>query len=200
MAVLDEIALRLIAQNAAGSQAVGVILSTSSTDESAYLANDGSSNGLLTRDSTAQAFYLAASSSDAILAPNSTDEATYLKDATPVYELYKSHLPDSTQVPDRAVALIETLGSGVMGRVELEMPGLQVVVRGAPQNTVTDAFSSAASQAMAIHDALHEYTGSTDTTTHYAGIWCQDGPMFSGFDEGWRPYFTANFRVMRSST
>lgn len=200
MAVLDEIEDLLVAQEVAGSIYIGAILTATSSDASAYLANDGSSNAQLTRESTAEAFYLTASSSGVEITATSTDQSTYLVDEFPVWALFKSHLPDSTVLPDRAVAIIETMGEGVMGRVGIELPGLQVVVRGAPQNVVTDAFSSAATKAMEIHDALHGYAGSSDTTTHYAGIWCRSGPAFSGFDESWRPYFTADFRVMRSST
>lgn len=200
MPFLDEIASRLTAQSVVGSAYIGAIITATSSDASEYLANDGSSNAIISPESTAQAFYLVASSSGAEVATSSTAQAFYLTDEVPVWAIFKGHLPDSTVLGDRAVAVIETLGDGLLGRVDMEMPGLQVVVRGAPQHTVTDAFSSAQSKAMQIHDALHEYSGSSDTTTHYTGIWCQNGPFFSGFDEGWRPYFTAEFRVMRATT
>ena len=114
------------------------------------------------------------------------------------WALYKGHMPDSSTIADKAVALIQTPGQGRMGRLDIERPRVQVVVRGAPQHTSTSAYVDAQAKMTQARDALHEYTGSANTDgTHYVGIWCEN-VYFAGLDEGWRPQFAGNFRVMRS--
>ena len=201
MAFLDEAESLVKGSSAAGAQAVGAMLSTISTAEQVYIADDGSTNGILTAESTAQVFFLDASSSGAGLATTSTAEAFYLTNQTPVWLIYKGHMPDSTGIGyGRAIALLETAGNGVMGRIEMEQPGLQVIVRGEPQNQTSTAWPEAEAKMVEIVDAIHEYTGSALTTTHWVGTWCESGPTFDGFDEGWRPHFSADFRVMRATT
>ena len=202
MSFLDEASALVKGSSAAGPECVGAILTATSTLEQVYLANDGSANAIATPESSAQAYFLNASSSGAEMATTSTAEAYYLTNETPVWMIYLSHLPDSTGIGrGRAVALLETQGQGTMGRVALEQPGLQVVVRGEAQNQVSTAYPEAEAKIEELVDALHGYAGDSLTDgTHWAGVWCETGPTFEGYDEGWRPYFTARFRVMRQST
>lgn len=199
---LDEAESLLKGSSAAGSECVGALLTTSSTAEQVYIADDGSTNGIFSLESTAQAFYLNASSSGSELATTSTAEAFYLTNQSPVWLIYKGHLPDSTGIGrGRAVALLETAGEGLMGRVDIEQPGLQVIVRGEPQHQTSTSWPEAEAKMTEIVDAVHGYTGSTLTDgTHWVGVWCESGPTFDGFDDGWRPHFSAEFRIMRQTT
>lgn len=133
---------------------------------------------------------------DAILAANTTEVGSGSS-----YPVFLGHLPDSTQLGDRAVALINTPGGPSDGRVAIERPGLQVVVRGPSINSVSTGYEEAEATAVSVRDALHEYTGSADSLSrHYVGILTASGPFFGGFDEDWRPHFPMNFDVMRSRT
>ena len=116
------------------------------------------------------------------------------------WPLYLGHLPDSSAIGDKAVALLETAGQEDMGRVDLERPGLQVVVRGAPTNTTSTAYQETQARAKLINGAIHAFTGTPSSGAYIAGLWNQSGPFFSGFDETWRPYFSANYLVWRQST
>lgn len=200
MALLDEAESLLKGSSAAGYESVGAILTASATDEQVYLGADSSTSAQLIQESTAQVYFLAASSSGTEIAATSTAEAFYLTNETPVWLIYKGHLPDSTAINTRAVALLETAGGGVMGRVGLEMPSLQVLVRGVAMNQTSTAYPEAETKMTELVDAMHEYAGSALTTTHWAGVWCEDGPTFAGFDESWRPQFSATFRVWRATT
>lgn len=112
--------------------------------------------------------------------------------------LFKGHMPDSTTIGDQALALIQTPGLGRMGRVDVEQPRVQVVVRGAPQNTSTSAYVDAKEKMNEARDALHEYSGSDLTDgTHYVGVWFETG-FYAGMDEGYRHQFVGNLRIMRS--
>lgn len=133
---------------------------------------------------------------DTILAAQTTEAG----DGT-AYPTYLGHLPDSTVVDDRAVALLLTEGIGDEARVEIENPGLQVIVRGTTLRTESSAYREASATAFAIKNALHEYSGDSSSGGHrYPGIWNESGPFFLGFDESKRPMFSTNFRVMRSRT
>ena len=201
MAFLDEAESLLKGSSAAGSETIGATLTTSSPAEQVFVGADTSTDAILTPESTAQVFFLAASSSGTEIAATSTAEAFYLTNQTPVWLIYKGHLPDSTGIGrGRAVALLETAGAGVMGRIEMERPGLQVIVRGEPQHQTSTAWPETEAKMVEIVDAIHEYTGSALTATHWMGAWCDSGPTFDGFDEGWRPHFSADFRVMRATT
>lgn len=114
--------------------------------------------------------------------------------------LFKGHMPDSSQIGDKAVAVIETPGAGTMGRVEAKWHGLQILVRGEPRNTGTDVYTTAQAKLMQARGVLHEYAGSSGTSSnHYLGIWCQNAG-FIQWDETWRPEFVANFRCLRATT
>ena len=110
-------------------------------------------------------------------------------------------MPDSTTIGDKAVAVFETVGLTDRVRTNLERPGIQVVVRGAASNQTSTAYQDAQARAKLVNAALNEYAGTTPSSgTYVAGIWHQSGPFFLGFDEGWRPQFSANYLVMRQTT
>lgn len=119
------------------------------------------------------------------------------------FPIFLGHLPDSTTagVPDRAIALVLGFGDGDYGRVEIEQPGLQVIVRGPSITEISTGYEEAYGIAHMVKNALHGYTGAPSTDSkNYVGIWNESGPFFVGFDESMRPNFSNNFRVMRSRT
>lgn len=119
---------------------------------------------------------------------------------------YGGHLPDSTNIGDRAVALLHgpgqsDLGSDSSGSIWMERPGLQVLVRGLPFNQFSSGYAEAEDLARTVKRALHGFTGLSSAAGHnYVGIWSENGPFFIGFDESKRPLFSANFRIQRSKT
>lgn len=136
---------------------------------------------------------------------NPTTDGNYVDDfggsvgVDTIWPLYLGHMPDSTMVNDRAVALIETAGTPEDGRLGIESHGLQVVVRGAAMTSASTAFQEAEDEAQDLLDQLHEYTGSRRTLgQHYVGISNESGPFFTGFDASWRPLFSANYLALRS--
>ena len=117
------------------------------------------------------------------------------------WPIYRSHMPDSTAIGDKAVALVNTAGEPEWERVGIEPRGLQVVVRGAAINQTATGYEDAMDEAVLVRDELHGFVGEDPTgTTHYLGIWCENGPFFGGFDQSLRPAFPMNFRVLRSRT
>lgn len=132
-----------------------------------------------------------------ILVQTSTDDLDL--DNFPVY---LGHMPDSTVAAftDKAVALLNTLGGADYGRVEIEEPGLQILVRGASIYQQSSGYEEAFSAAHQIKNALHGFSGPTSSGKNVVGIWNQSGPFFLGFDQEMRPNFSNNFRVMRSRT
>lgn len=200
MAFLDDVENLLHRSNVAGHPGAGAILTASATAEQIYVGAESSTQAITTPESTAQFFYLEASSSGAGIVTTSTAEAFYLTNESPVWLIYKGHMPDSTAINTRAIALLETAGGGVMGRIDMETPRLQVLVRGVPMHQTSTTYPEAESKMTDLVGAIHGYAGSALTTTHWAGAWCEDGPTFEGYDEGWRPQFSATFRVWRSTT
>lgn len=117
------------------------------------------------------------------------------------YPIFTGHLPDSTVLGDRAVALLHTIGGPDEGRVEIENQGLQVLVRGASISTVSTGYEEASEIASLVKNALHGYVGSPESTgNRLVGVWNESGPFFVGFDHSLRPQFSNNLRVLRSRT
>lgn len=115
------------------------------------------------------------------------------------WPIYKSHLPDSTVIGDKAIALLETPGEGETGRVDIDKRGLKVLVRGSPMSSESTSYETTEAIAISIRDDMVGYAGSSDTSSHhYVGIWSLDGPTFQGFDASWRPLLAMNFRAWRS--
>jgi len=117
------------------------------------------------------------------------------------WPVYLGHMPSEPAAGDQAVALLQTGGSGTMGGVDVEEPGLQVLVRGAPMAEDSSAYPAAERAAVAVRDAIHGYVGRPESTGHrWVGAWNVNGPEFIGFDEAGRPLLTSNYRIMRSTT
>lgn len=117
------------------------------------------------------------------------------------WPLYLGHMPDSSAIGDKAVAAIDQAGFGFITRPLLEQPGLQILVRGAPINQTSTGYQDAQDRAVLVAGALRGYVGQPSSSgARIAGIWNESGPQFAGFDEGWRPVFSANFRAIREST
>lgn len=115
------------------------------------------------------------------------------------WPIYRSHLPDSTAIGDRAVALLNSAGEPDLGQPDVEKPGLQVITRGLPLKKFSTAYEEAETVAFAVKNALHGFSGeSSSGGTHYVGIWNESGPFFLGFDESKRPLFSNNLLVQRS--
>ena len=115
------------------------------------------------------------------------------------WPIFKSHIPDSTVIDDRAIALIETAGVPEHGRIEMEAHGLQVLVRGVAMSSASTAVQEAEDKAQDVLDQVHEYTGDLQTLgQHYVGITNESGPFLTGFDGSWRCVFSANYLALRS--
>lgn len=203
MSFLEECEGILWSGGVGGPYFTPAMLTTNSTAERFYVGDDGSSNAILVSFSTDQSLYLSASSSGSEITATSTDEAFYLLNTETLspWLIYKGHMPDSTAIISRAVAIIQTPGQGRMGRIDMEQPRLTIIVRGQPQNQASSAYPEAETKMTEAVTAMHEYTGTARTFgTHWVGTWCESGPTFDGFDEGWRPHFSAEFRIMRATT
>lgn len=115
------------------------------------------------------------------------------------WPIYKSHLPDSTAIGDRAIALIEITGQGQLPGPDIDRRGLRVLVRGAAMSSDSTSYSDAESIAISIRDDLVGYAGSSNTDSqHYVGIWALTGPSFRGWDASWRPTISTDYRCWRS--
>ena len=109
-------------------------------------------------------------------------------------------LPDSTAVPDRIVALLQTGGGAPDAATEVDRPGLQVLTRGLSLMNNSTAYEEAEAKAQEVKRTLHAMTPGSLDGRHYVGIWAEQDPFFAGYDESDRPRFSQNFRVMRSRT
>lgn len=118
------------------------------------------------------------------------------------WPVWLGHLPDSTTVGDRAVAILSGVGLPEMGRPDVESPGLQILVRGQPFNESATSYPDAETIAYTVKNALHAIASGPSSSYghHYVGIWNEGGPGFIGFDESKRPMFSTNMRVLRSAT
>lgn len=117
------------------------------------------------------------------------------------YVLIKGHLPDSSQLPHRVLALVETPGGAPdAGDTNLDYPGLQVLVRGEPRNQASSCYSDARRKIQDARDTLHRLTPGSYGGRYYAGMWAQQEPFLLYFDEQARPVFGVNFLALRSRT
>ena len=109
-------------------------------------------------------------------------------------------MPDSTAVQDRAIVLLHEPGFPDAGRVEIERPGLQILVRGDSILSTSGAYQAAETVSWAAKNALHGYTGQSSSGAAWiVGIWAESAGHI-GFDEERRPMFSLNFRIERSRT
>lgn len=114
--------------------------------------------------------------------------------------LWRSFMPDSTDIAARAVALIETGGLPEMLNLEIARPTFQVLVRGAPIDQVSTGYEEAALKAEQIKMDLHFLTGTALSGVTYYQIQAVGEPGFIGEDLSRRPMFSCNFRAWRQST
>lgn len=119
--------------------------------------------------------------------------------------LMKSRLPDSTALPDKLVAIIETAGLPSEARTEVDKPGFQLLVRGTSLQRGSSGYSEARSQAQSIKNDLHARgpgaLGTTaGSTQYYVGIWAQQDPFLLEYDAQNRPVIACNFLAQRSRT
>lgn len=121
------------------------------------------------------------------------------------WRLVKSYMPDSTALPDKLVAIIETAGMPSEARTEVDFPGFQVLVRGSALQRASSGYSEARSEAQSIKNDLHARgngpLGTTSgSTQHYVGIWAQQDPFLVEYDAQGRPIIACNFIAQRSRT
>lgn len=96
-----------------------------------------------------------------ILSLNSTKLGT----AHETWPVFLSHLPDSTSLGDRAVALIKNAGLPDLGGgddnpgADIERPMLQLIVRGLPLHQYSTSYAEADDIAMTASRILHGYAG-----------------------------------------
>ena len=114
--------------------------------------------------------------------------------------LVRGFLPDSTVLPNRLMAIIQTGGQAPDASVEIDRPGLQVLTRGQSLMTVSSAYQVAEAKAQAAKRALHALTPGSLDGRHYVGIWATQDPFFMGYDSEYRPLFSENFVTQRSRT
>lgn len=195
MAYLDEIAAILEGSSqplyplSSGSYWIAV----ESTDTGLYFQESTTDSGLVQHTTSAHPTGIVGHSSGSYIAAFGNAAG-----GNSGWRIYRGHLPDSTVIGDKAVALINTPGEPEWEGAPVEPRGLQIVVRGEAINQTATGYEDAMDEAVRVRDALHEYAGLDPTgATHYPGIWNLSGPFFAGFDEGYRPHLSANFRVLR---
>lgn len=116
------------------------------------------------------------------------------------FVLVKSWLPDSCQLQDRAVALIEYGGEAPNPRAELDSPRVQVLVRGARLTQVSSAYREARDKAESIKLALHGLTTTSSSGRYYPGVLALQDPFLREYDAVRRPVIVCNYKVWRSRT
>ena len=128
-------------------------------------------------------------------------EASTAAGSNTSWPIYLGHMPDSTAIGDRAVAIIERPGTANPGRVELDTREMLVEVRGRPTISTSTGYEEAEVEAVLVRNTLHAYSGSSDSSgRHYVGIRTLRRPSFDGFDEAHRPVFGMLFEATRTRT
>ncbi len=122
------------------------------------------------------------------------------------FSLTKSWMPDSTALQDQIVALTETAGrKPTPGRLELDYPGLQVLVRGQPVTLSSAAYTNAEAEAYRVYLALHGYgpgylPSTSGTSRYYVMIEANHMPALLHIDPANRPVLFCNYTATRSRT
>lgn len=112
--------------------------------------------------------------------------------------IYIGYLQDSPQtgaaktIADRAICLYETPGEPPQELWAIDYPGVQIAVRGAP-----DDYQAARAKLQAIFDALH--AEEVAIGSDYVYFTClNSGPIPLGNDDLRRPKLAQNYSVMRN--
>lgn len=117
------------------------------------------------------------------------------------WPIWVGQMPDSTALPDRAVAVVQVAGEEPpLPNIDLEQPRVTVLVRGASVVQVSTSYEEADRLAQDIRDHLHFWAGTAPTGVRYAIIQAADEPATLGEDERRRPQMAATFRAWREST
>ena len=112
----------------------------------------------------------------------------------------KSMLPDSGQLQDKLVAIIEVPGEPPDGYTELDKPHFQVLVRGDPINQVSSSYEEARAKAEEIKIDLHTLGPVTLSGRYFPAIWALQDPFLREYDKNDRPILSIDFRAFRSRT
>ena len=121
-------------------------------------------------------------------------------EGSPAWYLWKSQMPDSTDIADRGVAVTASGGLPQLPNIQIDRPTFQVVVRGARLDVVSTAYEEAALKAEQIKMNLHFLTDTALSGVTYAQIQAAAEPSYIGEDANLRPLFTCNFTAWRDST
>ena len=122
------------------------------------------------------------------------------------FSLTKSWLPDSTALQDKVVALTQTPGrKPTPYRLELDYPGIQVLVRGDQISNVSGAYAAAEAEMNSVYLALHGYgpgylPSTSGTSRYYVMIEANHMPSMLHVDPVNRPVLFCNFTATRSRT
>ena len=114
--------------------------------------------------------------------------------------LTKSMLPDSSELQNKVVALIETPGEPPDAQNDLDKPHFQVLVRGDSIATVSSAYEEASAKAKEIKRDLHRIGPATLRGRYYPAMWALQDPFLLEYDQSDRPTFVMNIRAFRSRT
>ena len=122
------------------------------------------------------------------------------------WRLYQSWLPDSSALPNPAVAIIETGGYPPELKVEVDHPTFQVLVQGENIAKSSGAYAAARAKAEAIKLNLHGVGGQLLPTSSAAGaryyveVAALQDPTLIRMDEQQRPLIGCNYKAQRSRT
>ena len=116
------------------------------------------------------------------------------------WTLIESYLPDSTALPDKIVALLQTGGPPPDAYTEVDRPGFQVLVRGESLNAASSGYDDAEQESQDIKADLHAITPGSLSGRHYVGIWADGDPFLLEYDQSMRPVIATNYTALRSRT
>ena len=122
------------------------------------------------------------------------------------FTLVKSWLPDSTALQNKVVALTQTAGrTPTPPRLELDYPGIQVLVRGEPMTKTATAYADAETEMTAVYLALHGFgpgylPSTSGASRYYVMITANHLPALMHVDQANRPVLFCNLTATRSRT
>mgnify|MGYP006935473237 CR=1 FL=1 len=107
---------------------------------------------------------------------------------------YRLMYRDLAPVPSQAICVIPSGGQMGQGKVEIDYPGFQVLVRGS-----SVASSGLEAQVQAVNATLHLYDGTVNSRV-YVNITRTGDVQYLGRDGNQRPLYSVNFLATRSRT